>query len=182
MVHKQPYKIEIKAKDDTDNESIVVERIFNFTVDFRASIRGKALTEDVTPTREVKLSIKAENAVQMQISNTDIFTDWQPFKEEVDWQLSEGYGKTRVYLKLRDDLNNESQLLTTSIIYNLDQYYKSTGIVLIPAGSFQMGDHHDNMSKALPVHTVELDAFYMDIHEVTVGQFRQFVNQNGYKI
>ena len=23
-----------------------------------------------------------------------------------------------------------------------------------------------------PVHTVELEAFYMDVHEVTVGQFR----------
>ncbi|MDP6999888.1 MAG: formylglycine-generating enzyme family protein [Candidatus Poribacteria bacterium] len=54
-------------------------------------------------------------------------------------------------------------------------------MVLIPAGLFEMGDHHDNMGSALPVHTVELDAFYMDVHEVTVGQFREFVNQSGYK-
>ena len=54
-------------------------------------------------------------------------------------------------------------------------------MALIPAGSFEMGDHHDNMSNALPVHRVELDAFYMDVHEVTVGQFREFVNQSGYK-
>ena len=53
-------------------------------------------------------------------------------------------------------------------------------MALIPAGSFEMGDHHDNMSNALPVHRVELDAFYMDVHEVTVGQFREFVNQSGY--
>ena len=53
-------------------------------------------------------------------------------------------------------------------------------MALIPAGSFEMGDHHDNMSSALPVHRVELDAFYMDVHEVTVGQFREFVNQSGY--
>merc|ERR1712000_286617 len=52
-------------------------------------------------------------------------------------------------------------------------------MVLIPAGSFEMGDHLDGMSNA-PVHTVELDAFYMDVHEVTVGQFRQFVEQSGY--
>ena len=31
---------------------------------------------------------------------------------------------------------------------------------LIPAGSFEMGDHLNGMSNA-PVHTVELDAFYM---------------------
>ena len=52
-------------------------------------------------------------------------------------------------------------------------------MALIPAGSFQMGDHLDWMSNA-PVHTVELNGFYMDVHEVTVGQFKQFVNQSGY--
>ena len=36
------------------------------------------------------------------------------------------------------------------------------------------------MASALPVHTVELDAFYMDVHEVTVGQFKQFVQESGY--
>jgi len=51
-------------------------------------------------------------------------------------------------------------------------------MTLIPAGSFEMGDHHDNMSSALPVHTVELDTFYMDVREVTVSQFREFVNQS----
>ena len=58
-------------------------------------------------------------------------------------------------------------------------------MVLIPAGSFAMGDAMNEpeewMENARPVHKVELDAFYMDIHEVTVGQFREFVNQSGYK-
>ena len=52
-------------------------------------------------------------------------------------------------------------------------------MVLIPSGVFEMGDHLDGMSNP-PVHTVTLDAFYMDVHEVTVGQFRNFVNQSGY--
>ena len=38
-----------------------------------------------------------------------------------------------------------------------------------------MGDHYDQARNALPVHTVELDAFYMDMREVTVGQFKKFV-------
>ena len=53
-------------------------------------------------------------------------------------------------------------------------------MALIPAGSFEMGDHLDGLSNA-PVHIVQLDAFYMDVREVTVGQFREFVNQSGYK-
>ena len=55
----------------------------------------------------------------------------------------------------------------------------SKEMVLILSGSFEMGDHLDGRSDA-PVHTVILDSFYMDVHEVTVGQFREFVNQSGY--
>ena len=57
-------------------------------------------------------------------------------------------------------------------------------MVLIPAGSFDMGDAmndpEDFMQSSRPVHRVTLDMFYMDIHEVTVGQFKNFVNQSGY--
>jgi|MDSW01.1.fsa_nt_gb formylglycine-generating enzyme required for sulfatase activity len=54
-------------------------------------------------------------------------------------------------------------------------------MMLVPAGSFEMGDHfNEGQAHELPVHTVTLDAFYMDTHEVTVGQFEQFVNQSGY--
>jgi len=56
-------------------------------------------------------------------------------------------------------------------------------MVLIPAGSFEMGDHFNegrDGGRELPVHTVQLDAFYMDVHEVTVDQFREFVNQSRY--
>jgi len=54
-------------------------------------------------------------------------------------------------------------------------------MVLIPGGSFQMGDHLDKMANALPVHKVKLDGFYMDSHEITVGQFKRFLKQSGYK-
>lgn len=41
------------------------------------------------------------------------------------------------------------------------------GMVLIPAGSFQMGDAIDGESYAMPVHTVTLSAFCLDKYEVT---------------
>jgi len=54
-------------------------------------------------------------------------------------------------------------------------------MMLIPAGSVEMGDHfNEGDNDERPVHRVELDAFYMDIHEVTVGQFRGFVEDSGY--
>ena len=52
-------------------------------------------------------------------------------------------------------------------------------MVLIPAGEFQMG--HNGNSTTSPVHTVYVDTFYMDVHEVTVGQYNQFVNETGHR-
>ena len=51
------------------------------------------------------------------------------------------------------------------------------GMVLIPAGEFQMGAA-DAGSDAQPVHTVHVDAFYMDKYEVTNAQFKKFVDAN----
>ena len=51
------------------------------------------------------------------------------------------------------------------------------GMVLIPAGEFQMGSNNGN-SDEQPVHTVYVDAFYMDIYEVTNAQYKKFVNAN----
>jgi formylglycine-generating enzyme required for sulfatase activity len=48
-------------------------------------------------------------------------------------------------------------------------------LVYVPAGEFEMGSTvggHDEE----PVHTVGLDAFWLDQTEVSVAQFRQFVN------
>ena len=41
-----------------------------------------------------------------------------------------------------------------------------TTMVLIPAGTFEMGSTTGD-SDEQPVHTVTLDAFYMDVYEVT---------------
>ena len=55
-------------------------------------------------------------------------------------------------------------------------------MVLIPAGSFEMGDHfNEGLARERPVHMVKLDAFYMDKDEVTVRQFRKFVRETGYE-
>ena len=52
-------------------------------------------------------------------------------------------------------------------------------MVLIPAGSFKMGSN-DGEDHAKPVHTVSIDAFYMDEYEVTNAQYREFVQAIGH--
>ena len=50
-------------------------------------------------------------------------------------------------------------------------------MVLIPAGEFQMGSN-DGDEDEKPVHTVYVDAFYMDKYEVTNAQYKAFVDAN----
>ena len=51
-------------------------------------------------------------------------------------------------------------------------------MVLIPAGEFQMGSNHGD-SDERPVHTVYVDAFYMDKYEVTNAEYAAFLNAKG---
>ena len=53
----------------------------------------------------------------------------------------------------------------------------SAEMVLIPAGEFQMGSNNGQADEK-PVHTVYVDAFYMDKYEVTNAQFKTFVDAN----
>ena len=53
------------------------------------------------------------------------------------------------------------------------------GMVLIPAGEFEMGsDDNSAYSDERPRHSVYVDAFYMDTHEVTNAQYQAFVLAN----
>ncbi len=52
------------------------------------------------------------------------------------------------------------------------------GMVLIPAGTFQMGSNSGGGNESL-VHSVSIDAFYMDTHEVTNADYAAFLNAEG---
>ncbi|MDG1653571.1 MAG: formylglycine-generating enzyme family protein [Flavobacteriaceae bacterium] len=55
------------------------------------------------------------------------------------------------------------------------------GMVLIPAGDFQMGSEGDQSRQdESPAHRVSVDAFWMDQTEVTNAQFKAFVDATGY--
>ncbi len=57
------------------------------------------------------------------------------------------------------------------------------GMALIPAGSFTMGDSFDGDTNALPLHTVQVSAFYMDRYEVTKAlwdEISQWAASHGY--
>ena len=54
-------------------------------------------------------------------------------------------------------------------------------LVLVRGGTFQMGDvFGEGEANERPVHSVTLTDFYLQRHEVTVAQFRAFVEETGY--
>lgn len=72
-----------------------------------------------------------------------------------------------------------SDSLTNSITPVGDTSY--AGMVLIPAGTFEMGaDNKQASQDEYPKHKVSLDSFYIDITEVTNAQFKKFVDATGY--
>jgi len=71
-------------------------------------------------------------------------------------------------------------ILFALIILLLTASHSVATMVLIPAGTFQMGSD-DGWEDEKPVHTVYLDAFYMDKYEVTNAQYKKFIDATGYK-
>lgn len=69
----------------------------------------------------------------------------------------------------------DSDVPPTEIVSPID----GAPMVLIPAGTFLMGSDTGD-SDEQPVHTVSLDAFYMDAYEVTNARYRAFVEATGY--
>lgn len=61
-------------------------------------------------------------------------------------------------------------------------YSKLRNMIFVKGGCFRMGDiFRDIPSSEKPVHEVCIDDFYIGTYEVTVGEFREFVNDTGYR-
>ena len=86
------------------------------------------------------------------------------------WPLS----KSRPQKKSKDALRNESA------IGPQEQSASVSEMVPIPAGEFQMGNNDGNRDDEKPVHTVYLDAFYMDIYAVTNVRYKEFMDSSNH--
>lgn len=56
------------------------------------------------------------------------------------------------------------------------------GMVMIREGDFQMGSNSESaLDDEQPIHTIFVDSFLIDTHEVTVGEYRHFVEETGHR-
>ena len=64
---------------------------------------------------------------------------------------------------------------------DLEPRSDAANMVLIPAGAFEMGSNASDASDdERPSHTVYVDAFYIDKYEVTVGEYKAFIQATGH--
>ena len=53
-------------------------------------------------------------------------------------------------------------------------------MIFVKGGTFQMGSN-DGRDNEKPVHSITLDDFYIDKYEVTVREFKKFIDATGHK-
>lgn len=98
---------------------------------------------------------------------------WCAISAEGPWQrlggLLEGSdGEMYIYY----DISGDKRFYRIEALSNIPP-----GMVPVPGGTYQMGDHFGTGSDAeRPVHTVGVDSFFMDAREVTNAQYCTFLN------
>jgi formylglycine-generating enzyme required for sulfatase activity len=75
--------------------------------------------------------------------------------------------------------NTKPAMVTSAARMPLKEVPDNKDMVLVDGGEFIMGS--DEFEDALPLHTVQVSAFWIDAHEVTNAQFAAFVKATGYK-
>jgi len=86
-------------------------------------------------------------------------------------------------LRAQDDGAPSSFTLPEGVVVQNGKYVSESDgmeLVLVPAGAFLMGSTDGHFSER-PAHQVYLDAYLIDVHEVTNGQFEKFVADSDYQ-
>ncbi len=78
---------------------------------------------------------------------------------------------------LQTEISNPEITIRQEELSNIGPISAPEGMAHIPAGEFQMGSS-DGDPNEKPVHTVYVDAFYMDRFPVTNAQYKSFVEAN----
>ncbi len=109
-----------KFRDRSGNISDVV--FDKVTLDTQRPVRPTIIINNGQPAltkqgQEVQLTLRAGGATQMMVSDNETFDgqEWQPIKKYLKWTLSDGDGEKKLYAKFRDNAQNETRIVSSSI-------------------------------------------------------------------
>ena len=77
--------------------------------------------DQYTQSLRISLSIFAQGAFQMAISNSKDFSgiSWEPYKNSISWLINDGDGEKNVYIKFRSEQGGVSEIISDSIIIDM---------------------------------------------------------------
>ena len=156
--------------DDTEmtNSQPVIDRVI--------------VPEEVKAGETVKLEVVAHDA-----DGDKLTYKWEVSEGTVDavgvWTVPAEATRATVLVHVGDGVNSAvtSSKISVDVVAPLDpsKPIVPEGMVSIPAGEFQMGSNDPRtQNHEQPVHTVYVDAFFMDQHEVTNLEYQTFVLAN----
>ncbi len=107
----------------------------------------------------VSLSLRAEGAGQMMISNDPAFTQgkWIPFRTAIAWTIKGPEGPHKVYAKFRDEAGNESEAVSDEIISD----FNPPKVQLVTANDGK--EYCNDPQKTILLRFEVTDAVYMAI-------------------
>jgi formylglycine-generating enzyme len=91
-------------------------------------------------------------------------------------ELSVGSGRVRIYKINIKTINGKPPFGETTKAESTVVEEVIPSEILIPGGEFRMGD---SQGKDRPVHTVQIDSFYIDKYELTNAEYRVYLQQTG---
>jgi len=157
-----------------------VVSVSNLSVAQRPGTKLLDISYDVssTETNEVTVSLEVKNGTT--VVNAPSVTG------DIGSGVTTGFGKSMVW-DMGADWNEQVATLSCTVVADDTPIPPApSGMVLIPAGTFQMGDSFgEGGSDELPVHSVFVSAFYMDQTEVTKAQWDEVYTwaiANGYSL
>ena len=152
---------------------------------------GRTPTQPPTPTGAVavlnftsvpsgaKVSIDGFIVGQTPLKGYELETDGSSTKDIEVTVKAEGYAEAVEKFKVRRGHPFSWEFTLMKAVPKTFTGRDGAEMVLIPAGEFQMGSNGPEASDdEQPVHTVYVDAFYMDRYEVTNAQYKRFVDAN----
>jgi len=149
----------LASKDDGKSYTIVPKSVTGDVFKYTIPGKGKSISWDVSK----DLPGVDLNSIKIRLIADDGIKLTQDLGTPTDTTQSKSYTTTP----------------DVSLGANMKIGNDGAKMVLIPAGEFEMGSNNGDPDER-PVHTVYLDAFYIDIYEVTNAQYKKFVDATGY--
>jgi formylglycine-generating enzyme required for sulfatase activity len=99
-------------------------------------------------------------------------------KDNHAWEVAAEKNTKAAYQKYLEQY--PTGLNATEAKSHIEALEKPDSMILVQGGTFDMGSE-DGEPNEKPVHRVTINDFYLGKYAVTVAEFREFVNDSGYK-